>query len=90
MPRKLRKNKIKSQERRQLQSSPEQVVKRDFEFSLNTFPQSPNKTITIKQIDNSHSLDQVKQVRHDIIKTVILAVCVFSLELVIYFAWLKG
>lgn len=90
MPRKLRKNKQKNLKKRQLQTGLEEVVKRDFEFSFQNIPQHKNTKTVAKRLDNSLLSQDLNLVKKDLIKSMFLALSIFSLEIVIYFAWFKG
>lgn len=83
MPRKTRKQKEKTQKKRELQAPLQEVVKREFEF---TFSGSNLKEYTSKRTESSFRLEQNRLLARDLAKTAIIAVGILSLELVIYWA----
>ncbi|TSC90108.1 MAG: hypothetical protein G01um10145_212 [Microgenomates group bacterium Gr01-1014_5] len=96
MTRKTRKHKEKSSARRQVESSMGSsegnhsgVVKREFEFSFTGLTQPAKPTIENKKSDNSFYFYQSASTARDLVKTVILATIIFSLEVMIYFALFK-
>lgn len=63
------------------------LVKREFTFS---FDQQTSTKLTTEAVKNSDLSRQTIDIRFelsDLIKTLVLALSVFVLELVIYFAW---
>lgn len=94
MPRKTRKQKEKALKKRgELHPAPygpegthTRGVKREFEFSFTGLETSISKT---KKADKSFYLHDSGTTARDLIKTVLLAVVIFSLEIMIYFAWFK-
>lgn len=96
MPRKTRKHKERTTTRRQRVPAPNGgtathsgVVKREFEFSFTELAEPANATIKNKQSDKSFYFYQSASVGRDLVKTVVLATIIFSLEVVIYFAWFR-
>lgn len=96
MPHKTRKHKERSSARRQTglaangsERNHAGVVKREFEFSFTGLTQPVRVTIENKKSDNSFYFYQSASTIHDLVKTVILAAIIFSLEVMIYFALFK-
>lgn len=90
MPRKTRKQKERRDARRQSVQALPGAVKREFEFSFTGLPESKPQGIEIKKSDKSFYFYQTASTSRDLVKTVILAIIIFSLEIVIYFAWFKN
>lgn len=92
MPRKTRKQKERAEKRKETgatQGSPEIFVKREFSFSANEFKNFKKEKLHEKKSDKSFSDTATEFAGRDLIKTFLLALAVFSLETVIYFAWFK-
>ena len=80
MPRKTRKQK----ERAKIH-----LVKREFIFSFDGATSTKLTTEPVKNSDLSRQTIDVRFELSDLIKTLMLAIGVFVLELVIYFVWLS-
>lgn len=92
MPRKTRKQKERIQKKRAegtLLNPEANLVKREFSFSKNNFPELQIKKSSIKENDKTLLLENTRPGGRDLLKTLVLAAIIFSLELVIYFAWFK-
>lgn len=92
MPRKTRKQKERAEKKRETgatQGPPEIFVKREFSFSANEFKNLQQKKIHEKKFDKSFPSATPEFAGRDLVKTFLLALAVFSLETVIYFAWFK-
>lgn len=89
MPRKTRKQKERREARRQFAQASQAPVKREFEFSFTGLPEKQFAKTEIKKSDKSFYFYQTASTSRDLVKTVVLAALIFSLEIVIYFAWFK-
>lgn len=86
MPRKTKKEKIKAQSRivsKAAEPALQDSVNREFEFSFNGLNL---KKYSANKPESSYQIQQYKHVYLDLIKTAIIALGIFSLELVIYWA----
>lgn len=83
MPRKTRKQK----ERSRVNST---VVKREFEFDFTERDLSKIKQSGAKKHEKSILLGNTSFVAQDLIKTLIIALGMFGLEVVLYLAWFKN
>lgn len=93
MPRKTRKQKEKTREKRLTETSSDRPgtspVKGEFEFQF-SLPNTAKKTAPAeKDTDNSVRFKDTGTANKDLTKTVVLAVIIFALELVIYSRWFK-
>lgn len=66
-----------------------QTVKGEFEFSFIGLPNQELAKNIIKKSDKSFYFYQTASTSRDLVKTVVLALLIFSLEIVIYFAWFE-
>lgn len=92
MPRKTRKQKEMAQKRREageFESRSQILVKREFSFSENEFKIFQQKKSGEKKFDKSFPDTAQEFAGRDLIKTFLLALTIFGLETVIYFAWFK-
>lgn len=92
MPRKTRKQKERAQKRKEeekLLNTETVFVKREFSFSENEIPGLQIKKSPIKGNDKTLPLPSVGTDSRDLLKTLVLAVIIFSLEVVLYFVWFK-
>ncbi len=87
MPRKTRKQKVKARER--AESTPSGSGKREFTFSFNEAISTSFISEPPKSSDLSRQTVDVSFVPSDLIKTLVLALGLFVLELVLYFVWFK-
>lgn len=86
MPRKTKKEKLRAQSRilaKAIETAPQDSVNREFEFNFDSLNL---KKYTTKKRESSHQIQQYRYVYHDLIKTAIIAIGIFSLELVIYWS----
>ncbi|MDO8503593.1 MAG: hypothetical protein Q7S60_02790 [bacterium] len=81
MPRKTRKEKEKAQAR--------SLVNREFEFRLDELNLPEKNEKSSKRIDRSILASTTHSIMPDLIKTVLLAAGIFSLEIVVYLRWFK-
>jgi hypothetical protein len=100
MPKKTKRAKIEAQKRRR--ASIEQAVssmneprvaetvKGEFSFRLNTLYDSGKIGKWSKKSEESVFVQHEDFMRADFIKSFVLVVLIFSLEVVIYFAWFKN
>lgn len=87
MPRKTRKQKERMQKTREVSlknQETENLVKREFSFSFNNYTQVQTKKSLSKKNESSSSLSTAKTVNQDLIKTFVIGVLIFTIELVIY------
>ncbi|HBL52026.1 MAG: hypothetical protein A3D24_03635 [Candidatus Blackburnbacteria bacterium RIFCSPHIGHO2_02_FULL_39_13] len=89
MPRKTKKQKIDAEKRRTTDIATTSLVKREFEFNFDDKILTNHQKSQAKKSEISLSSGNPRLILLDLIKTVILAGLIFSLEIVIYFAWLK-
>ena len=96
MPRKTRKQKERAQKRgaespamKDGEDASSMLVKREFHFSANDFLQPREKSFIEKKFDKSLFINNARFVGRDILKTTIIALIIFGLETVLYFAWFK-
>lgn len=66
-----------------------ELVKREFHFSANDFLQPQEKIFVEKKFDKSLLVNDALFVGRDLLKTAIIALVIFGLETVLYFAWFK-
>lgn len=98
MPRKTRKQKMRAAARKghanfsydTISSKSEEVVKREFSFSLQDLQNSKNKAKNTKYNDISRSFAKPPFLAKDLAKSLVLAALILSLELMIYWARLKS
>ena len=89
MPQKTRQQKERAAQRRLEQVQPGTLVKSQFEFSLEEPKFQKAEPELKKEPEKSLHLTDTSLLVRDLVKTLILAASVFSLELVIYFLWFK-
>jgi hypothetical protein len=93
MPRKTRRQKEKTKERRSLGGIPDRTgtstVKGEFEFSFSPEKLALSRSSKQERSDKSVRLESAGTTRRDLLKTVLLATVIFVLEFVIYSRWFK-
>lgn len=92
MPRKTKKQKRKAEERRQEAFSKPQkgtLVKGEFEFSPAEFSRHKRVRKTAKKSDKSPLFVNTSIVARDLARTILIALGIFSLEIVVYLVWFK-
>lgn len=89
MPRKTRKQKERASQRH-AQSTNSDLVKREFEFNFTDNNFSKIKQSVAKKHEKSILLVNTSFVTQDLIKTLIIALGMFGLEVVLYLAWFKN
>lgn len=80
---------MKAEKRRTTRITTNSLVNREFEFS---FDYKNSNTLTknnAEKIEKSALFENTRLIAKDLAKTLIFAIVIFSLEMVIYFAWLK-
>lgn len=93
MPRKTRKQKQRAAKRKAtqiaFQAQNQEPVKGEFKFEPGELSQARRAKKSVKKGDKSTFLYEPSLVVRDLSKTLLLALGVFSLEIVIYLAWFK-
>lgn len=93
MPRKTRKQKQKAEERRRaqrpFQAQNEGLVKGEFEFDPKRFSQARKPKKSVKKVDKSILLYKPRLAVRDLLKTLLIALGVFSLEIMVYLIWFR-
>lgn len=100
MPKKTKRAKIGTQKRRVASvDSPRvdsyepvnmEAVKGEFSFRLNKLYRVPLAEGLLKKSEKSLLVRRVSFVKADFLRSFVLVVLIFSLEIVIYFAWFKN
>lgn len=92
MAKRTRKQKERTSRKRQQDTSIQStatVVKRDFEFSFSNQNLKNSSNIQNKKQEKSSQISSNELNRRDLAKSLILALGIFSLEAMIYWAWFK-
>lgn len=84
MPRKTKKQKIRAEARRLVYTEPSGGVKREFVFDLKRLNLKNSEAKTVKNTDKSGSLSNEALYMPDLMRTLVLAAIILSLELVLY------
>ncbi|MEK7521831.1 MAG: hypothetical protein AAB599_03465 [Patescibacteria group bacterium] len=86
MPRKTRKQKVRAQEAWAVRQAQASVVKREFAYDPKNFVRAGSEAGQAKKADKSDSLDGNTLNMPDLVRTIVLALFILSLELVLYWA----